>query len=246
MRLISQACNKPTFAQRMGDAGLGELLSATGAPRKRIKLVAQGGAGATGLLDEGGQRAMLNAISRSLATYGSGIRCWAAFCDAVGFRVHFPATEQMVVRYSSIFTCADTYQQYLKHLRWAHRLLRMDCSWFTDTVKQVIRGAGNASVGRAPKVALVSKQVRDMVSIAMRSGELEVAALLAIARMFLLRVPSEGIPLSWSSSHSKVEVTEERTCMDGAPRCYAPVCYSALLCSVADAFIIFRSKNYDC
>jgi hypothetical protein len=49
-----------------------------------------------------------------------------------------------------------------------------------------------------------------MVSVAMRSGELEVAALLAVARMFLLRVPSEGIPLTWNSSHSTVDVSEAR------------------------------------
>ena len=69
------------------------------------------------LLDEGGQRAMLHAIAKSLPGYGSVIRCCAAFCDAVGSRIHFPATEQMVIRYSSIFTCADKFEQYLKHLR---------------------------------------------------------------------------------------------------------------------------------
>ena len=162
-------------------------------------------------MDEDGQRAMLAAIANSLPAYGSVIRCWAAFCDAVGCRTRSPATESMAIRYSTIFASADTYEQYLKHLRCAHRFLRLDCVWYTEAVKQVMRGAARTpGGGRAPKVALVSKQVRDMVSIAMQSGELEVAALLAVARLFLLRVPSEGIPLTWSSSHSTVEVTESQ------------------------------------
>ena len=208
--VIANACGKPTFAERMREAGLGDLLLLQGPPRKRVKLLAQGGRDGLELLDEAGQRAIMQAISRSLPAYGSGVRCWAAFCDAVGVRVHFPATERLVIRYASIFTCAETYQQYLKHLRWAHRFLHMECTWYTDTVKQVPRGAASAAAAKAPKVALVSRQVRDMVGIAMKSGELEIAALLAISRMFLLRVPSEGIPLTWSSSHSTVDVSEHK------------------------------------
>ena len=63
---VAQACGKPTFAQRMREAGLGDLLALEGAPRKRIKVIAQSGGHAMDLLDEGGQRAMLHAIAKSL------------------------------------------------------------------------------------------------------------------------------------------------------------------------------------
>ena len=86
----AKACDKLTFAQRMREAGLGDLLALEGAPRKRIKVLAKGGRNAMGLLDAGGQRAMLHTIAKSLPAYGSGIRCWAAFCDAACSRIHFP------------------------------------------------------------------------------------------------------------------------------------------------------------
>ena len=44
------------------------------------------------------------------------------------------------------------------------------------------------------KVALKAKQVDSMIKLAMSNDEKEVAALMAVARQFLPRVPSEGIP----------------------------------------------------
>ena len=46
------------------------------------------------------------------------------------------------------------------------------------------------------KVAVNGKQVAALVKAAMAAGEMEVAALMAVARQFLLRVPSEGFQLS--------------------------------------------------
>ena len=38
-------------------------------------------------------------------------------------------------------------------------------------------------------------------------GKLEFGAMMALARQFLLRVPSEGIPLQWNGAHSSVSLT---------------------------------------
>ena len=109
--------------------------------------------------------------------------------------MHFPATEELVIGFASMFTNSQTYLQYVKHLRWAHASLRMECSWYTNAVKQVQRGAARTPRFIQPKVAASSKLVHTLMKAAMRDGDMEVAALMAVARQFLLRVPSEGIPL---------------------------------------------------
>ena len=98
----------------------------------------------------------------------------------------------------------------MKHLRWAHTSLRLECVWYTKAVRQVERGAARNPVARLPKVAASTRQVHLMVKAAMNCGELEVAALMAVARQFLLRVPSEGIPLEWGGSHSHVSLEPSR------------------------------------
>ena len=57
---------------------------------------------------------------------------------------------------------------------------------------------------KLPKISVNSRQVSNLVKAAITSDEWEVAALMAVARHFLLRVPSEGIPLQWDGSHSNV------------------------------------------
>ena len=42
--------------------------------------------------------------------------------------------------------------------------------------------------------------------MAEEEGKLEFGALMALARQFLLRVPSEGLPLQWDGAHSTVSL----------------------------------------
>ena len=60
------------------------------------------------------------------------------------------------------------------------------------------------------KVALKSKQVDSMIKLAVTNNGKEVAALMAIARQFLVRVPSEGIPLQWDGSHSSIALAPKK------------------------------------
>jgi len=63
--------------------------------------------------------------------------------------------------------------------------------------------------GSAPRVklALLSKQVAMLIRQAEGQGEVQVAALAAISRLFLLRVPSEALMLQWDGNHSKIQLT---------------------------------------
>ena len=42
--------------------------------------------------------------------------------------------------------------------------------------------------------------------VALSCNEPKVAALMAVARLFLLRVPSEGVPLQWDGDHSSISL----------------------------------------
>ena len=61
---------------------------------------------------------MSASIQKSAASYSSGLECWAAFCDALGIEVQFPASEELVIRFPPLFHNRTTLQQYVKHLRW--------------------------------------------------------------------------------------------------------------------------------
>ena len=56
------------------------------------------------------------------------------------------------------------------------------------------------------KIALTSQVVRQMIRL-VKDDDMELAALMAIARMFLLRVPSEALPLEWDGPHSSIQLT---------------------------------------
>lgn len=144
---------------------------------------------------------MLQAIDRSIPLYISSINCYAAFGDAIGKKVHFPATSEMVLHYTSAFSSYSTMQQYLKHLRWARRFLqsvptvckRLGQSFSSPSfewIEERARPAKKAS-------CIPSKSVRKLVAEAQSQGDIDVAALPAIGRSFLWRIPSEGIPLGW-------------------------------------------------
>lgn len=152
---------------------------------------------------------MLAAIDRSLAAYASGIRCWAAFQDACNNQIHFPATESGVIRYAALFRSAGTLGTYLKQLRWAHRFLHMRNDWHTDVVRQVGRGRRKLSALPRTKLALQSTAVQKLVAQAEAAGDQEQAAILAVSRLFLLRVPSECLPLQIQGEHSEVQVDGE-------------------------------------
>ena len=216
--LIARACEKPTFAERVSTAGLHEAFNSEGGPRKRCKLLAQAGSEKSALMEEGAQRSMIAAIAASLSAYSSGIKCWAAFCDAMNWKVHFPATEDSVVQYASIFNSPETFEQYKKHLRWAHRCLRLPTTWDADTVKQVQRGLAKVRFKPKIKIALIGKHVKAMVNLAVKDQDYEVATLMAVSRAFMLRVPSEGIPMTWKGENSSVDLTQDSVTLSLAKR----------------------------
>jgi len=172
--VYAQACQKETFQQRMTDASLGSLLGAD-PPRKKMRTLVAGGSHSLRLLDENAQRS----IAKSLTTHASGIRWWGAFCDAANITSHFPAEERDVLRFASTFASGSTFNVYVKHLRWAHRFLRLSSTWDSSVLAQVRRGAAKGGPPPRPWLALQADSVRRLVQIAKDRGDMEQAAILA-------------------------------------------------------------------
>ena len=161
---------------------------------------------------------MLATIQASMSTYSSGLKCWAAFNDALGRRQHFPATETMALQFGAVFRNGSTYEKYLQHVAWAHRFLRLPTDWFTASVKQAIRGAKRTPGVVREKLAIHSKDAQPLIKESVRLGHHDMAALMAIARLFLLRVPSEGVPLEWDGDHSWVSLSPQQATITLARR----------------------------
>ena len=100
---------------------------------------------------------MVKAIEKSAAACMSGLRCWAAFNDALGCVEHFPAKPEMVEQFVAMFESTATLQQYLKHLRWALRFLHVPNAWDTDSLQQMLLGAKKMPGTRRPRIALTSE-----------------------------------------------------------------------------------------
>ena len=111
------------------------------------------------------------------------------------------------MQWSAVFTSAVTYEQYLKHFRFVHKFLGMPNTWYTQSVVQVRKGLARVDRSVPKKIALTSQVVRQMIRI-VKNDDMELAGLMAIARMFLLRVPSEALPLEWDGQRSSIQLTQ--------------------------------------
>ena len=74
---------------------------------------------------------------------------------------------------------------------------------------QVKKGLGKLRKQTRMKVALLKKDVTAMIKY-VAEEEPVLAGLIAVARLFLLRVPSEAIPLEWAGAHSTVVLEEDK------------------------------------
>ena len=106
--VVVQACEKAPFNRRMEEAGLGALATKAMKPREACVVVAKAEACKSALLEEQSQRRKIDAITGLWRSHCSGIKCYAAFCDSIGHVPHFPFTEEVMERFTSIFVNAAT------------------------------------------------------------------------------------------------------------------------------------------
>ena len=115
--------------------------------------------------------------------------------------------------YIALFRKAQSCEKYLSALRWAHTKLRRENTWYTDSVKQCIKGARKHQRHDAPETEFVYadwKLQERLVRHAFSALEFEQALAYILAGQFLLRVQDECVPLRWNelATHSKIEVSQ--------------------------------------
>ena len=110
----------------MAHAGFASLLTDADGPRKRVQVVAKATEQRDMLLEELGQRRKVDAIAGSYQACCSALKCYAAFCDAIGKVPHFPTTEKAITQFTAMFRSAATLEQYVKHVAWAQGFLELD------------------------------------------------------------------------------------------------------------------------
>ena len=167
---------------KLGPAARIRALSESTAPRHDILR----------FLNTGAQVNVLHQVQDSLRPVASGIQCYASFCDLLNV-VYFPPVAETVLRWSTVFSPGRTFAQYISHLAKACQLLNLPNSWLTPAVRAVSRGLANAQDLSFRFDNFIQRDlfVRMMNFESLRT---ETGRLFYIAYLFLLRVPSEGLP----------------------------------------------------
>ena len=83
----------------------------------------------------------LFSIEKSMMTYRSEILCWKNFIEMMDTKEFLNPSQETVMAYVALFRNANSCEKYLTALRWAHTKLRLANTWYTDSIKQCIRGA---------------------------------------------------------------------------------------------------------
>ena len=165
--------------------------------------------------------AILGSCPKSWASVTSGVRCWANFAlsvlgaepDAVA-----PPTADGLAMWSTCFRCAATYANYLSHLRLACALVRAPVDAFDHPA---IKRAKQAIVARAtwqPRPRMFIREgllIRVMRDLSGRPQRRQLSMLFLCAYVFLLRLPSEALPIVVCSTAPEAE-EDRRKCVISA------------------------------
>ena len=147
----------------------------------------------------------LQSISKSIPTYCSEIKTFIGFADVLGAIV-FPASEKVIVAFVGIFRNFSSARKYLTAIRYFHTLFGYPITFDGPAVQQVLRGIKAQSPPTKSAPAIPPELSADLVDFAFARGEFELGLAFGFASIFLLRVPSECIPLCFDKpeSHSSV------------------------------------------
>ena len=146
---------------------------------------------------------------KSLPSVASGLRCWRHFAESVlqynAAHTLPPKCANDVVCFVAIFRNSGTARNYVSYVHWACVFHRLDCAWFGPEVQMVLRILDKHCIENLPghladKPLLTETLAARLVTLCNeRPGFQDLGDLFVVAWQFLLRVPSEGIPLQHGS-----------------------------------------------
>ena len=145
---------------------------------------------------------IVRSAASSMASVKSALRGWAGFADAAlaAEGRHLPPSEQGLVAWSQHFRCAGTYVNYVGYLRLGCQVMGLDSRGvggpIVDRAKRMLKRDG--AEPRA-KLALRADLLRRLMGTARAHGQEVMAMLYLASYLFMLRVPSEGLPMTVGS-----------------------------------------------
>ena len=146
---------------------------------------------------------------KSLPSVASGLRCWHAFATSVlSYRETDtlpPKCARHIVSFVAIFQNPGTARNYVSYVRWACVFHRLSADWHDQELQMVLRGLDKDYMARnlgqlSNKPVLTETLVAQLVTLCDGLPACaELGDLFLASWQFLLRVPSEGIPLQWGT-----------------------------------------------
>ena len=144
--------------------------------------------------------ALLGSCPKSHSSFLSGLRCYVGFAikfDCMKGR-ELPPTVEILLAWSESFRCKATFSNYCGHVRLACDLLGAS----TEALDKVVLRRAKASIQKRcafvprKKMFVRLKVVKLMLDLGRANSSLYLSAMLFLtAYVFLLRVPSEALPI---------------------------------------------------
>ena len=144
--------------------------------------------------------AILGSCPRTIESFRSGIRNWCKFADlALGGASHaFPPTVDAILLWSHTFRCVGTFSNYVGHLRTACLLADVAMPPADHPALQRAKTSVVKRMLHTPRQRLFIQRamMRNMILSVEQNIETQSFAMLWLAAyIFLLRLPSEALPM---------------------------------------------------
>lgn len=166
---------------------------------KRLTGAFSEGASKVEWLEQARLQALLGSCPHSHKSFQSGLRCYVAFAVKVlGLPGReLPPTIASLLAWSTLFRCAGTFSNYVGHVKLACQIAQVSTAAFDD------RSLRRAKVSIAKRRAFIARKpmficmplLRDIIRIADVAGMPDAGMLFLTAYVFLLRLPSEALPI---------------------------------------------------
>ena len=213
--------------------------------------------------------ALCSSCGRSMGTVISAVRCWQEFCSKVlGIAAgkELPPTADGLAAWSRCFRNKGTYMNYLNGLKLACLIGGVPSDALEHpAVARAKRGLLALQAAPKPKRYIRQTLLVRLVKMAIEAGDRKEALAYVLSYAFLLRVPSECLPIivgqpesgSWpltAGSHSRLSLTNDKLVLQLARRknkqhgstlmrsCWCQSC--KVTCPVHNALIFLKDKMW--
>jgi hypothetical protein len=145
--------------------------------------------------------ALLGSCPLSHKSFLSGLKCWIAFANStLGLTSNeLPPTLNGLISWSVLFRSPRTYQNYVAHVKLGCQLVGVSTAVFEDSsIKRAVMAIGKRDEFRPrPKLFLQIARVRELLDLHDQHSSFtkEVCMLFLTTYIFLLRLPSEALPI---------------------------------------------------